>query len=61
MAWKTVSIPADMLEQINKIVNDDSNYTSASEFIRAAIREAFRRYYLETEIPLKELEAVTDS
>lgn len=61
MSWKTVSIPGDMLEKINTIVDNDPNYTSASEFIRAAVREAFRRHRLDTEAPLKELEAIPDS
>jgi len=61
MSWKTVSIPGDMLDQINTIVDKDPNYTSASEFIRAAVREAFRRHRLDTETPLRELEAIQDN
>lgn len=60
MAWKTVSIPGNMLDQINTIVENDPNYTSASEFIRAAVREAFRRHRLENDTPLKELEVIPD-
>jgi len=43
MTWKTISIPAEMLEAINNYLKTDGTYSSASDFVRSAVREHFNR------------------
>ena len=35
MTWKTISLPADMIEDINEYIKTDPSYSSASEFVRS--------------------------
>lgn len=61
MTWKTISLPADMIEDINDYIKRDASYSSASEFVRAAVREHFQRIRLaQTPISIRQLEASAD-
>jgi len=58
MAWKTISLPADMIEDINEYIKKDTSYSSTSEFVRAAVREHFSKIRLaQMPMPTKQLEA----
>jgi len=59
MTWKTISLPADMIEDINEYIKTDPSYSSASEFVRSAVRQHFHQIRL-TQTPIKHLEVVVD-
>jgi len=49
MRLVTIKLPEDMIEKIDKLVKENKQFVSRSEFIRFAILEMLKRYGVEDE------------